>query len=219
MLVDTGASATVIKKEILEKLSPSSQSKLIHVNLNLITATGEASSFLGKLCVDIQLGKHMFTHEILVAYIQNDRILGVDFLTPYKCHVLLSKSCLSVNNDKIPCYHFNKSIEPTICRIAVAQDVVIPPDSEVIVRFCVDYRKLNDVTIKDSHPLPRIDDTLDALSGATKLSVLDLRSGYWNVNISEEDKEKTAFSIPGSGLWQFNKMSFGLCNAPATFVR
>lgn len=97
--------------------------------------------------------------------------------------------------------------------------VVLVKKKDGSTRLCVDYRKLNDVTIKDSHALPRIDDTLDALSGATKFSVLDLRSGYWNVNISEEDKEKTAFSIPGSGLWQFNKMSFGLCNAPATFVR
>ena len=419
MLVDTGANVTVLKREIFEKLPPSSKEKLKPVDLNLVTATGETSSFVGKITVEIKIGKHTFCHDVLVADIQNDGILGVDFLSPNKCDVLLSKSCLSVKGDKIPCFHFNKSMEPTICRIAVAQDVVIPPESEIIVsgkfvdpvvniktgivevvpsfvqntglmlayglvkpevgviplrllnmtgkeckisqntvsanlqtvelveecfsdnriksvnnvkvsdeipphlqelydksskklndeekqqfktllikyqnafskdpkdigttdliehnintgnanpirqhprriplakmkeaedeikdmasrgiiepsygpwsspvvlvkkkdgttRFCVDYRRLNDVTIKDSHPLPRIDDTLDALSGSTLFSVVDLRSGYWNVKISDKDKPKTAFSIPGSGLWQFTKMSFGLCNAPATFVR
>ena len=110
------------------------------------------------------------------------------------------------------------------------QDVIEPsssPWSSPIVlvgkkdgstRFCVDYRKVNDVTHKDSYPLPRIDDTIDALAGSKWFSTLDLKSGYWQVQLSEEAKEKTAFSS-GSGLWQFKVMPFGLCNAPATFER
>ncbi|GFV99233.1 retrovirus-related Pol polyprotein from transposon 412 [Trichonephila clavipes] len=85
-------------------------------------------------------------------------------------------------------------------------------------RFCVDYRKLNDVTKKDSYPLPRIDDTLDTLSGHKWFSTLDLKSGYWQVEVHPEDREKTAFTS-GQGLWQFKVMPFGLCNAPATFER
>ncbi|XP_018371543.1 PREDICTED: RNA-directed DNA polymerase homolog [Trachymyrmex cornetzi] len=84
------------------------------------------------------------------------------------------------------------------------------------IRFCVDYRKLNAVTKKDSYPLPRIDDIFDQLSGSSWYSTLDLKSGYWQVKIRPEDKEKTAFSV-GNGLWQFKVMPFGLCNAPATF--
>ena len=419
MLVDTGASVTILKREIFEKLPPSSKDKLEAVSLTLVTATGESMPFIGSLNVDIVVGEHVFSHQILIADIQNDGILGIDFLSSHKIDVLLSKSCLSVKNDIIPCFHFDHGEKPSICRIVIAKDVVVPPNSELVVpgkiidsivniengiieampkfanksgllmahtlvqpkkgvvplrlmnisdkecqvhkntvsatlqtaevvqqsvsdmktktvnslsatdeipphlqelfensskhlnenekhnfktllikyqnafskdskdlgttdliehnintgnanpirqpprriplsklkdaeeeiqnmassgviepsygpwsspvvlvkkkdgstRFCVDYRKLNDVTIKDSHPLPRIDDTLDALSGAKIFSVLDLRSGYWNVKISDKDKPKTAFSIPGSGLWQFTKMSFGLCNAPATFVR
>jgi len=86
------------------------------------------------------------------------------------------------------------------------------------IRFCVDYRKLNSKTVKDSFPLPRIDDILDQLSGNTWFSTIDLKSGYWQIKINSKDKEKTAFSI-GNGLWQFTVMPFGLCNAPATFQR
>ena len=86
-------------------------------------------------------------------------------------------------------------------------------------RFCVDYRKLNNITRKDSYPLPRIDDTMEALQGATWFSTLDLKSGYWQVQLSPEAIEKTAFSVAGHGHWQFKVMPFGLCNAPATFDR
>jgi hypothetical protein len=87
------------------------------------------------------------------------------------------------------------------------------------VRFCCDYRKLNEVTVKDSQPLPRIDDTFDALSGSQWNSTVDMRQGFWQVGVKPSDRPNTAFSIPGSGLWQFVAMPFGLVNSPQTFER
>ena len=85
-------------------------------------------------------------------------------------------------------------------------------------RLCLDLRKVNSVTKKDSYPIPRIDESLDALSGAQWFCTMDLASGYWQVEMEEGSKEKTAFSVKG-GLYSWNVMPFGLCNAPSTFER
>jgi hypothetical protein len=85
-------------------------------------------------------------------------------------------------------------------------------------RFCVDYRQLNKVTRKDVYPLPRIDESLDPLAGASWLSALDLVLGYWQCEMEEKDKPKTAFSTH-IGLFQFQVLPFGISNAPSCYER
>ena len=86
------------------------------------------------------------------------------------------------------------------------------------VRWCIDYRALNNVTVKDAFPLPRIEECLDTLAKATYMSTLDLASGYWQLEVAEEDRHKTTF-ITRHGLSEHICMGFGLCSAPATFSR
>ena len=99
-----------------------------------------------------------------------------------------------------------------------ASPVVLVKKKNGALRFCADYRRLNSVTRKDAYPLPRVDDALDTLAGSRWFTTLDLLSGYWQVELHPEDKQKSAFTTH-EGLFEFNVMPFGLCNAPATFQR
>ena len=96
--------------------------------------------------------------------------------------------------------------------------VVLVTKKDGSIRFCVDYRVLNSLTVKDAYPIPRVDECLDALSGSKWYSSMDLNSGFWQVGLKKEDQEKTAFAT-SLGLFQFTVMPFGLANAPSTFER
>lgn len=86
------------------------------------------------------------------------------------------------------------------------------------VRWCIDYRALNEVTVKDTFPLPLIEDCLDTLAGNTWFSKLDANSAYWQVLVSPNDRKKTAF-LTKYGLYEHVRMGFGMTNSPATFSR
>src|SRR5699024_8582773 len=86
------------------------------------------------------------------------------------------------------------------------------------IRMANDLRKLNDITKKDSYPMPRIDEIFERLSQAKVYSRIDLRKGYYQIMLREEDREKTAFAFNGR-LYHFKRMPFGACNAPQTFQR
>ena len=94
--------------------------------------------------------------------------------------------------------------------------VLINKAKDNSVRFCIDYRRLNSITKKISYPLEHIDDILASLGQCKYFSSLDLKSGYYQIGMAEQDKEKTAF-VSHRGLFEFNVLSFGLCNGPAKF--
>ncbi len=103
-------------------------------------------------------------------------------------------------------------------RSQYASPIVIARKKTGRIRMCIDYRTLNQRTTPDQYTTPRIDDALDCLTGSQWFSVLDLRSGYYQIAMAEEDKEKTAFICP-LGFFQFERMPQGITGAPATFQR
>uniref|UniRef100_A0A672IWZ8 ribonuclease H n=1 Tax=Salarias fasciatus TaxID=181472 RepID=A0A672IWZ8_SALFA len=106
----------------------------------------------------------------------------------------------------------------TDSRSPYASPIVVVRKKNGAIRMCIDYRLLNSRTIPDQYTTPCIEDALNALSGSQWFSVLDLRSGYYQIAMSEEDKEKTAFICP-LGFFQFERMPQGITGAPATFQR
>ena len=107
-------------------------------------------------------------------------------------------------------------VEPTVS--PWSSPIVLVKKKDGTIRFCIDLRRVNAVTRKDAYPLPNIGDCLGSLAGADWFCTLDLASGYWQVAMAPQDKEKTAFSTH-RGQFAFKRMPFGLTNAPATFMR
>ncbi len=135
--------------------------------------------------------------------------------------VRLPKRRLPLKQQDIVTTEITKMLEKGIIQESQSpwtSPVVIVKKKDGTYRFCVDYRKLNDVTWKDSYPLPNIEDTFNTLAGARYFCSLDLAAGYWQVAMDEKSMEKTAFATR-EGLFEFTVMPFGLCNAPATFER
>ena len=98
-----------------------------------------------------------------------------------------------------------------------ASPIVLVQKKDGGLRFCIDLRKLNNRMIKDVQSLPRIEDSLDCLDGATIFTSLNLQSGYWQVELTEASRPVTALTVGPLGFYECVQMPFGLTNAPATF--
>lgn len=117
--------------------------------------------------------------------------------------------------------HLEELLEAGIIReseSSYSSPIVVVRKKNGDIRLCIDYRKLNMQTIKDAYALPNLEETFSALRGSKWFSVLDLKSGYYQIELEEKDKHKTAFVCP-LGFWEFNRMPQGITNAPGTFQR
>ncbi len=115
--------------------------------------------------------------------------------------------------------HLQELLEAGIIRESespFSSPIVVVRNKNNSVRLCIDFRKLNSQTIKDAYALPNLEEAFSVLTGSRWFSVLDLKSGYYQIEMEESDKQKTAFVCP-LGFWEFNRMPQGISNALSTF--
>ena len=155
---------------------------------------------------DLELGKtSMVKHEIKLSN-------PVPFKDRYRC--ILPHEFDEVRNhlrDMLKVGTIRKSVSPW------ASPVVLVQKKDGSLRFCIDLRKLNSRTIKDTYSLPRIEESLDSLNGTIIFTSLDLKAGYWQVEMEEDSILYTAYTLIPPGFYECIHMPFGLTNAPAMF--
>ncbi|UYV68419.1 hypothetical protein LAZ67_5004277, partial [Cordylochernes scorpioides] len=241
-LIDTGAVVSCIDEELSYKL----KLKVVKDNnLNLKAAGDQKLNAKGRSMVSFNMDQEKYTIQMIVLEKCNPKIiLGDDFLSHYKALINCRNNTLwieSPNNmdQDDTSLKYARAVEDRIIpefSLCLFKGYCEPTtdDKEILIEnlssltskyglittrsLLKNTRNLNSITVKDQYPLPRIDDCFDSLHGSRYFTSLDLCSGYWQVEVEEQDREKNAFVTP-DGLYHFNVLPFGLCNGPATFER
>ena len=180
--------------QVLPETGDEQINQLIQKNADLFSAKGEPNGFCSNSPIHIKTN--------------HPPISQAAYRTPLSKRKLVEEAIADMLTENV--------IRPS--ESAWASPITLVPKRDGSTRFCVDYRKLNSVTIRDQYPLPQIQDIFDQVGGSTIFSSLDLKAGYWQLAVAEDSIEKTAFRCH-LGHYEFLRMPFGLTNAPAVFQR
>ena len=180
--------------QVLPETGDEQINQLIQKNADLFSAKGEPNGFCSNSPIHIKTN--------------HPPISQAAYRTPLSKRKLVEEAIADMLTENV--------IRPS--ELAWASPITLVPKRDGSTRFCVDYRKLNSVTIRDQYPLPQIQDIFDQVGGSTIFSSLDLKAGYWQLAVAEDSIEKTAFRCH-LGHYEFLRMPFGLTNAPAVFQR
>ena len=120
-LVDTGSNVTILSNDLIEKLPSDISSSVKPTDTQMLTVTGEVTPFLGKTDLEFEIGTQKLTHQFLIADIENDGILGMDFLKTHKCDLVLTRQILKINGEEILCFANSRNAQPRCCRVAILE--------------------------------------------------------------------------------------------------
>jgi transposase InsO family protein len=287
-LIDSGASRSLMNSEVYSKFRIA---QLPPTMVRLETLTGEEIETEGQIQLPLdQVGYQDF---IVIPGMDNEAILGDDFLSRFQADILYGPRTVNVKGREFPFVMSEMGFVPQIGKVTEIMDtpswltdvveghtvfrnelgfcsqappckiiteghpirqrpyrqaltkrqvveteiekmleqgvirpssspwsspITLTPKKDGSTRFCVDYRKVNAITVKDGFPIPNIQDIFDTLGGSVYFSTLDLRSGYWQLPLDEESIPKSAF-VCHKGQYEFTRLAFGLTSAPSQFQR